>query len=195
MSLVSSSGSLSLPSAQASPGLRVAEALAFSFVIGLCAQIRIALPFTPVPITGQTLAVLGAGAVLGSRFGVLAVLFYLAEGILGLPFFAGGASGGGHFFGPTAGYLLGFLPAAGLTGWLAARGWDRTPARAAAMTALGSGVVFACGLAGLAGFVPAGALLQAGLLPFLPGDFVKIAIAAAAVPAWRRIADGIESGN
>lgn len=173
-------------------GVRIVEALAFSFLIGLCAQVRIRLSFTPVPITLQTLGVLGAGAVLGSRYGMLAVLFYLVEGTLGLPFFAGGVAGAQYLLGPTAGYLLGFVPAAGLTGWLAERGWDRTPAAAAGATALGSVVVFACGLAGLAFFVPAGQLLDAGLLPFLAGDMVKIAVAAGVVPAWRRLRDGIE---
>ena len=167
-------------------GIRVVEALAFSFLIGLCAQLRIQLPFTPVPITGQTLAVLGGGALLGGGYGALAAGFYLLAGFLGLPFFAGGAAGAQGLFAPTAGYLLGFVPAAALTGWLARRGWDRDPARAALMTAAGSAVVFACGLAGLLRFVPAGELLRQGLWPFLPGDVVKIAIAAGAIPAWRR---------
>src|ERR1039457_4266306 len=109
-------------------GVRVAEALAFSFLIGLCAQARIYLPFTPVPITGQTLAVLAGGSILGAGYGMLAVFFYLAEAVLGLPFFAGGASGAGHLFGPTARYLVGFLPAAGLAGVLPASGlWPFLP--------------------------------------------------------------------
>ena len=175
------------------PGVRIAEALAFSFLIGLAAQVHIALPFTPVPITGQTLAVLGGGAVLGPGYGMLAALFYLMEGSLGLPFFAGGASGARYLLGPSAGYLLGFPVAAAVTGFLSSRGWDRTPAKAAAAAAIGSVVVFACGVAGLSRFLPASKLLAAGVMPFLAGDAVKIAIAAGVVPVWRRLRDGIDN--
>ncbi|MBI5202714.1 MAG: biotin transporter BioY [Elusimicrobia bacterium] len=174
------------------PGVRIAEALAFSFLIGLAAQIHIRLPFTPVPITGQTLAVLGGGAVFGPGYGMLAALFYLLEGSLGLPFFAGGVSGAQYLLGPTAGYLLGFPIAAAVTGSLSARGWDRTPAKAAAAAALGSAVVFSCGVAGLSRFLPASQLLAAGVLPFIAGDLVKIAIAAGVIPVWRRLRDGID---
>lgn len=184
---------LSVAVVEDSPNVRIAEALAFSFLIGLSAQVRIHLPFTPVPITGQTLAVLGGGAVLGARYGALAVVLYLIEGIMGFPFFAGGASGAEQLFAPSAGYLVGFIPAAALTGYLSERGWDRTPPKAALAAALGSAVVFAFGLAGLSFHLPAERLLGAGLLPFLPGDFLKISLAAAAVPAWRRLRDGIES--
>ncbi|MFN4183064.1 MAG: biotin transporter BioY, partial [bacterium] len=99
--------------------------LSGSVFIGLMAQISFVLPFTPVPITGQTFAVLSVGALLGSRRGVLTVAVYLMEGILGLPFFAGGSSGLARLLGPTGGYLIGFLPCAWVTGYLCERGWDR----------------------------------------------------------------------
>lgn len=157
-----------------------------SLFIALCAQVSIPLPFTPVPLTGTTLGVLYAGALLGARRGAAAVLLYLLEGSLGLPFFAGGAAGFLHFLGPTGGYLVGFVPAAFVTGLLAERGWDRTPARAFAMMFLGSLVLFAFGLAGLARFVPAGDLLRLGFLPFLPGDLLKSAASAGLLPIGRR---------
>jgi biotin transport system substrate-specific component len=154
----------------------------------LAAQIAIPVPWSPVPITGQTFAVLLSGAVLGARRAFLAQALYLAEGAAGLPVFAGGTGGALVFAGPTAGYLAAFPFAAAATGWLAGRGWDRRfPTMAAAML-LGSAVIFACGLAGLARFVPGERLLAAGLLPFVPGDLVKTALAALAFPAlWRRV--------
>ena len=165
---------------------RASEALAMSAVIALGAQFEVVLPFSPVPLTGQTFGVLLAGILLGSRWGVAAVAAYLVEGLLGLPVFAGGAAGPVVFAGPTAGYLVGFLPAAYLTGRLAERGWDRTPAKAASAMLLGSSAIFACGLLNLSRFLPVSHLLSAGLFPFLPGDVVKSALAAAALPAaWK----------
>jgi biotin transport system substrate-specific component len=162
------------------------RALIGSLFIALCAQVTVPLPFTPVPITGQTLGVLLTGAALGSRLGALAVLAYLAEGFAGLPVFAaGGPPGVARLLAPSAGYLVGFLPAAYLVGWLAERGWDRKVWSTVLAMVLGNLVIYACGLLGLARFVPANGLLAAGLLPFLAGDAIKIALAAAALPgAW-----------
>lgn len=162
--------------------------LALSLFTALCAQISIPLPFTPVPLTGTTLGVLYAGALLGPRLGAAAAALYLLEGGCGLPFFAGGTGSWAHFAGPTGGYLAGFIPAAWATGALARRGWDRSPWTAAAMMLLGSSLVFLFGLAGLARFLPAGALLKAGLWPFIPGDILKAGLAAALLPfGWRRL--------
>jgi biotin transport system substrate-specific component len=83
-----------------------------------CAQIRIPLPFTPVPITGQTFGVLFTGALLGSRYGTLVVIAYVVQGLTGLPVFAGLNGGIAVLFGPTGGYILGFIPAAFVVGWL-----------------------------------------------------------------------------
>ena len=157
----------------------------FSLLTALAAQLVVPLPWTPVPVTGQTFAVLLTGALLGSRLGALAMLAYLAEGAAGLPFFKGGA-GGAHylFLSPTAGYLLAFPVAAYVTGRLAERGWDRRFATAAAAMALGSLVILAAGWAGLMRFSPTpAAAFNAGVAPFLPGDVIKIALAAAALPA------------
>jgi len=157
-----------------------------SLVTAAAAQLAIPVPWSPVPITGQTFAVLLTGAALGPRRAFAAQLLYLIEGAAGLPFFAGGAGGAAVLAGPTAGYLLGFPFAAALTGFLAARGWDRRFAGTVAAMLLGSAVIFALGLAVLSRFLPAGRLLGAGLLPFVPGDLIKATLAAIALPtAWR----------
>lgn len=158
--------------------------LGFSLLTALAAQVVVPLPWTPVPLTGQTFAVLLTGALLGPRLGALAMLAYLAEGASGLPFFRGGAGGVGHFAGATAGYLFAFPAAAYVTGLLAERGWDRRLATAAAAMALGSLVILAGGWAWLSLFFrTASEAFAAGVLPFLAGDLVKIGLAAAALPA------------
>jgi biotin transport system substrate-specific component len=160
--------------------------VAGSAAVGLAAQLEIRLPFTPVPITGQPFAVLLVGALLGARRGALALLTYLGEGALGLPVFAGGAAGAGPLLGPTGGYLLGFVPAAFVTGFLAERGWDRRVLTTWAAMALGSTMIFLCGVPWLAAFVGWEAALPAGLYPFLPGDVIKQVLAALALPgAWK----------
>jgi biotin transport system substrate-specific component len=158
--------------------------LAFSLLTALAAQVVVPLPFTPVPLTGQTFAVLLAGALLGSRLGALAMALYLFEGAVGLPFFRGGAGGFGHFSGATAGYLLAFPAAAFVTGLLAERGWDRRFLTAAAAMALGSVVILAGGWAWLTLFFrTASDAFRLGVAPFLVGVVLKIALAAAALPA------------
>ena len=160
--------------------------LTASVITALAAQIAIPLPWSPVPLTGQTFAVLLSGAVLGARRGFLAQVVYLAEGALGLPFFAGGAAGIAKLLGPTGGYLMAFPFAAAMTGFLAERGWDRRFFTTYAALLLGSAVIFAGGLSWLARFVPANQLLMSGLLPFIPGDLIKSALASAVFPAaWR----------
>jgi biotin transport system substrate-specific component len=157
-----------------------------SVLTALAARIAIPLPWSPVPLTGQTFAVLLTGAVLGARRGCAAQALYLAQGAAGLPVFAGGVAGLAAFMGPTAGYLLAFPFAAALTGHLAERGWDRSFLATLTAMLLGSGVILALGTAGLARFAPPGTLLAQGMLPFLPGDLAKSAVAACAFPAvWR----------
>ncbi len=156
----------------------------FSLLTAAAAQLVVPLPWTPVPLTGQTFAVLLTGALLGPRLGALAMLAYLAEGAAGLPFFRGGAGGVTHFSGATAGYLLAFPAAAYVTGVLAQRGWDRRFLTAAAAMALGSFVILAGGWAWLALTLGTGAeAFRLGVAPFLVGDVIKIALAAAALPA------------
>lgn len=157
-----------------------------AFLVALSAQVRILLPVSPVPITGQTLAVLLVGALLGSRRGSLAVVAYLAQGACGLPVFQAGSAGIAYLAGPTGGYLVGFIVAAYVTGRLAERGWDRRPTRALLAMLLGSIALYAFGLVGLIPFVGVRNVLACGLFPFLPGDVLKIALAAALLPTgWK----------
>ena len=149
-------------------------------LLALSSQAAIPLPFTPVPVTMQTLAVLLIGMVLGSRRGALSVLLWLGEGAVGLPVFATGLF--------TGGYLVGFVAAAALVGWLAERRWDRRPGTTVAAMAIGTLVIYAFGVAWLSLFVGFGAALVQGVLPFLLGDALKIAAATAALPlAWSRL--------
>lgn len=173
--------------------MNVLLVVAASLVTAGAAQIEIRLPWTPVPITGQSFAVLLSGLVLGSRRAFLAQLLYLAEGAAGLPFFAGGAAGLVKLVGPTGGYLMAFPFAAAFTGWLAERGWDRRPVTMFAAMLAGSTIVFGLGLLQLSRFVPADTLLASGLLPFVPGDLIKSAIAAGVFPlVWKLVP---ESGD
>lgn len=169
-------------------------ALAFSLLTALSAQVTIHLPL--IPLTMQTFVVLSAGALLGPRLGALAMLFYLAEGLAGLPVFAEGRSawtpsalpGVPVILGPTGGYLLSYPFAAALVGWLAGRGWDRRPVTMLAAMLVGSVVVFALGAGRLAHFVGPSHALTAGVLPFVPGDVVKALLAAGLVPlGWKWI--------
>jgi biotin transport system substrate-specific component len=165
----------------------VALVVGGSLVMALAAQAAIRLPFSPVPVTGQTLAVLLVGALLGSRRGAASVLLYLAQGLAGLPVFAGGASGAAYALGPTGGYLVGFVAAAYVTGWLAERGWDRRAWSTVLAMVAGNVAIYGLGLAWLA--VYAGRqTLALGLLPYLTGDAVKVALAAGLLPVgWKLV--------
>ena len=160
-----------------------------SLSLAALAQIEIFLPFTPVPITGQTFGVLLLGAALGSRRGAASILAYLAEGASGLPFFAGGASGARVLGGPTAGYLLGFVVAAFVVGWLAERGLERGVRTSIIPFLAGTIAIYAFGIAWLS-FV-LGSLSRAvalGLLPFLLGDAIKLVAASLVLPAaWKLV--------
>ncbi len=154
--------------------------------IALSAQLAIPLPFSPVPATGQTLAVLLMGALLGSRRGSLCLLAYLAEGVLGLPVFAGATAGLARLVGPTGGYLVGFLAAVFLVGMLAERGWDRRVGTTFLAMLLGNVVIYAFGLPWLARFVGGEMVLALGLLPFIPGDLLKLLLATMLLPwGWK----------
>ena len=163
--------------------------LAGSAWIALCTQIAFG---QPVPVTGQTFAVLLAGAVLGARRGALSVLAYIAEGLAGLPVFAQGKAGLLALAGPTGGYLVGFVAAAYVVGLLAQRGWDRRPATTALAMIVGNLILYSFGLAWLFCLssiftkqLSAG-VLSVGLYPFLLGDIIKIGIAVAILPlVWK----------
>jgi biotin transport system substrate-specific component len=148
------------------------------------------LPFFPVPLTMQTLAVIGLGLALGPWRGSAAVLLYLALGAAGLPVFAGTPQQGigiPYMLGPTGGYLAGYALAAFLAGWLALRDWDRSPVSAMAAALLAGAVIYVPGLLWLGvviGFDKP--VLQYGLYLFVLGDLVKALLAAIAFPAvWR----------
>jgi biotin transport system substrate-specific component len=159
-----------------------------SLAIAAAAQVRIALPFTPVPVTGQTFAVLLIGALFGAKRGAATAMTYLALGIMGLPVFSAAPPGPAALFSPTAGYLAGFVAAAWVMGTLSERGWDRRPWSTALAMAIASCVIFACGVLWLGRFVGWTNVLQQGFLPFIPGDLVKIALATALLPAgWKLI--------
>jgi biotin transport system substrate-specific component len=157
-------------------------AIVFSLFIAACAQFT--LPLGDVPITGQTFAVLLTGALLGSRLGAAAVAAYLIEGAVGLPFFAGGGSGLIRFFGPTGGYLVAFPAAAFITGAFAEHGWDKRYHTAAAAMAIGSVVILVSGWAwySLITNTPLDVSFKLAVMRFLPGDVIKIALAAAVLP-------------
>lgn len=158
-----------------------------SLVVAATAQVSI--PLQPVPITGQTFGVLLVGMALGARRGALALALYLAEGLAGLPVFTAGHSGLAYMAGATGGYLVGFVPAAALVGWLAERGFDRNLFKTLVAMVAGNAVIYAFGIAWLS--VVIGSLdkaLAGGMYPFLFGDALKALLAALLLPAiWKLI--------
>ncbi len=169
----------------------VALIIAGSLLLTLSAKIKV--PFYPVPMTMQTLAVMLIGFTFGWRMAGATVLFYLAQGAFGLPVFAGTPEKGiglAYMMGPTGGYLLGFVLAAVLCGWLAERGWDRSPLRLVAAMILANGVIYLLGVAWLGSVVgwdkP---VLAWGMIPFLYGDLLKIVLGAGLLTAGWKLLD------
>ena len=172
-----------------------------SLFVAICAQVQI--PLWPVPVTGQTFAVLVVGMAFGWRLGGATLLLYLAEGAVGLPVFAKFAAGPGVLAGPTGGYIVGFVLAAAAIGYLAQRGWDRSVWRTAIAMLIGNVVLYIPGLIWLGMFYAGpgaqyvantgatnavGAAIAVGLTPFLLVDALKLALAAALFPiAWRML--------
>jgi biotin transport system substrate-specific component len=159
-------------------------------LVALAAQIELHLPFTPVPVTGQTFAVLLVGASLGAVRALATLSLYLAAGIAGVPVYAGGQGGWEWLQGATGGYLVGFVLAAALTGWLAERRWDRRFPSAVAALLTGNVVIYLFGLPWLALALDTGfeRTLELGLYPFVVGDLVKLYLAGALLPsAWRAV--------
>ena len=176
---------VSIPGAGLKRAVWAAALVAVGVVIlAATAQIRIVLPFTPVPITGQTLGVLLLAAAYGSRLAPATVIAYLLVGIAGAPVFAGAKFGLATLTGATGGYLVGFLIASIVVGWLAERGWDRTPWMTVAAMVIGNVVIYACGVFILARVPSIGwsKVLAAGVTPFLIGDAIKIALVAGILP-------------
>ncbi len=156
----------------------------------LLAQVAVPVPGSPVPITGQTLAVVLTAAALGPVRGMAGQLAYVLLGAVGLPFYSKGASGWAQVFGPTGGYLVGFIPAAFLVGLAAWHGFDRLPWKAVPLFLTGQLVILAIGVSWLcvAASLELSTALHKGFLPFLPGGLLKAAIAGLWMPlAWRLI--------
>ncbi|WP_433245001.1 biotin transporter BioY [Streptosporangium sp. CA-135522] len=163
----------------------IALVLGGAALTGLAAQLSFPMPGSPVPVSGQTFAVVLVGAALGMNRAVLSMALYILLGVAGVPWFAGGASG---FGGATFGYVIGFIAAAALVGKLAERGGDRTVARTVGTMVLGNLTIYAFGLPVLMAVtgLGLGAALAVGVIPFLAGDALKIAVAAGLLPAaWK----------
>lgn len=158
-----------------------------SLFVAVLAQVKIPLPFTPVPLTGQTFAALLTAAALGSKRGAASMAFYIVLGAFGLPVFAGGASGLTYLSGATLGYLVGFVIAAYVVGLLAERGLERSARTSIIPFLVGTIIIYACGVSWLAIFLGSfGKAVTAGLLPFVVGDLIKLVAAALALPAaWK----------
>lgn len=176
-------------------GLATDAALIAGGALFTAAMAQVEVPMWPVPITGQTLAVVLVGATLGARRGMLSLLVYAVAGLAGAPFFADMQGGLQALALPSFGYVIGFIPAAGLVGWLARRNWDRHVGRAAVAMLAASAIPFVTGLPYLA--IALGQLgapndlqsvLAAGLFPFIVGGIAKALIAAGILPlAWKLV--------
>ena len=172
------------------PRRRVAALLlvgAFAVVTALAAQIRIPLPFTPVPLTGQTFAVLLSGAVLGANAGAASQGLYVAVGLI-FPIYAGGAKGWEHATGATGGFLAGFVVAAWIVGKLAENRHDRSIWTALPLFAVGTVAIYIPGVLWLSHSIDVSLVraIELGVAPFIVGDLLKAALAGIALPAsWR----------
>src|SRR5438128_5425400 len=165
----------------------VALVIAGSAIIAIAAQIAIPVPFTPVPLTLQPIAVILVGAALGSTRGAAAASLYLLEGLSGLPVFAQGHGGPLWLLGPTAGYLYSYPFAAFIAGWFSQRGWGSSIVRALAGMLIAMAVIYAGGWSWLAILAGPRAAFTMGIVPFVIADIVKIAIGAAVLPYAERL--------
>ncbi len=168
-----------------------------SGLMALSAHVSIPLSFTPVPITLQTLVVLLVAASLGSRRGALAMLLYLAEGAAGLPVFAYGGGIAYLLISPTAGYLWSYPVAAFVVGFLCERGLDRSFLTSTLAMLPGSLIIYAIGVPWLAVITHSSlsTALTLGMLPFIPGDLIKLVIAAALLPGTWTIVRSVKSNE
>ena len=164
-------------------------ALVGTLVLTVSAKTQI--PFWPIPMTMQTFVVLVIGMAYGSRLGAATVALYLLEGALGLPVFAGTPEKGvglAYMMGPTGGYLLGFLVAAWVCGWLAERGFDRSPLKALVAMSVGHALIFVFGVAWLAQLMSVEKAFMVGVLPFWAATIVKTLLGVAVLPlAWKLV--------
>jgi biotin transport system substrate-specific component len=165
--------------------------------VGLCAQVSYQPAFTPVPYTLQTFSVLLVGAAYGAILGAASLSLYLILGVVGVPLFASHKHGWDVFSGATGGYIVGFVLAAALTGYLAERGWDKRFATSVTMMLTGSVVIYACGAVWLHHWLHASwdTTLTDGVYYFVPGDLLKLYLAAAALPAAWQLVRRIRGGS
>ncbi len=163
-------------------------ALGGAALIALAAQISISLPFTPVPITGQTFAVAGTAAALGLRTGAASSIVYVAAGLVGLPVYADATSGWHVLSSASGGYLIGFIGCALLVGWCGDRGWTTSFSSTVGAMLLGETVIYIFGLLWLRHVLhtPLEKTLEYGLYPFVVGDLLKVYAAAAVLPTAHR---------
>jgi biotin transport system substrate-specific component len=196
MPATASSGSIvasSLDRSSLAPHIKAGAVVLAATLTAAAAQFTMPLPFTAVPFVLTPMVVLLAGAALGSRLGALSQILYLAAGVAGLPAFAPSVTlppGALRLLGPTGGYLLAYPVAAFVTGWLAERGWDRRYFSSAAAMLTGLAIIFAGGVSWLTIGVSQTltSAFAAGLLPFIALDTIKVAVAAAILPAvWRML--------
>ncbi|MBN2362935.1 biotin transporter BioY [candidate division WOR-3 bacterium] len=165
--------------------------IAGTLLLTASAQFFVFVPFSPVPFTFQTFAVLLLGAALGSKRGASCVILYITQGVLGLPVFSGGTAGFIHLAGPTGGYLAGFAFAAYAAGYLAEKKFDRNILKTAALMITGNAVIYAFGFAWLGIYTGYSRALQIGVLPFVVSDLLKIALASLILPsAWKLVGRG-----
>lgn len=157
-----------------------------SLLIAIAAQVAIPVPFTPVPLTLQPLAVIFVGVALGSTRGAAAAALYLLEGFSGLPVFAQGHGGPAMLFAPTAGYLFSYPFAAFVAGFISERGWGSSVVRAVSGMLLALGVIYLGGWSWLAILTDPRWAFTAGVAPFVLADVVKVAIGAALLPKAQR---------
>lgn len=168
--------------------INVLSVFAGSLLIALSAQIYITLPFTPVPITAQTLAVMFTGSLLGSKRAPLAVLLYIAYGAMGFPVFSENSAGLAKLFGATGGYIFGFIIAGYVVGKFAEKGWDRFLGKSFTAAAVGQLLIFVPGLLWLGQFVGYSNVLEQGFYPFVIGGVVKTLLAgSSSVLTWKLI--------
>jgi biotin transport system substrate-specific component len=181
---------------RATPAVDAVLAAGGAALIAVAAQISISLPFTPVPITGQTFAVATTAAALGLRTGAASSFLYVAAGLVGLPVYADGGSGWHAVSGATGGYLIGFIACALLVGWCGDRGWTSSFSSSVGAMLLGETVIYLCGLLWLRHSLhtPLDKTLEYGLYPFVVGDLLKVYAAAAVLPPAHRWVRSFRSG-
>lgn len=163
----------------------VVLALVGTAIMAIAAKIQV--PFYPVPMNLQTLAVFGIAAAFGRNLAVATMLLYLLEGFAGLPVFAGPAAGPAYFTGPTAGYLAGFVIAAFIVGTAADKGWSQSAGKMFGAMLVADVIVFALGFAWLATLIGSTKAFEFGVAPFVLADILKIAIASLAVAGFWKV--------